>query len=63
MTKEIAAVLVALSGSTAAAVIGLWVRFEHRMTVLETQFRLEKEVRDRRHRVSGLSHYDDPLTP
>jgi hypothetical protein len=37
--------------SIALAQVALWLRFEHRMTVLEERLRIREEEEDRRYRV------------
>jgi len=54
VNPEIAAVLISISATTLGAVIALWVRFEHRVTVLETRMDL-RETHDEKVRAVQFS--------
>ena len=49
MTGDILTLLVGLGVTIIGGQIGLWLRFEHRMTILEERLRLRELLEDQRH--------------
>jgi hypothetical protein len=55
MSANVAAALITLSGTTLLALIGIWIRFEHRMTRLEVRMDIADKLEDRRQAIFGRS--------